>query len=229
MGWRCAGAQVGVQVRIGSRDAEKANAAAARLRQAVPEAQAEGRVQGLLNPEAAAQAEVVVLTVPLAAQIPILKTVREHLRPGTIFVDATVPSGAAVGDRIARVVTPWAGSAAQQAAAQLPSHVAAVSAFHCLSATALADLSRPVDSDVLVCGDSREAKAVVKELVAKIAGARAIDAGPLENSRFAEHLAALLISLNLRYKVKHSGLRITGIPVAEPGGAAPNRDTTHDR
>ncbi len=207
-------AQAGVPVRIGSRDAEKANAAAARVRQAVPEAQAQGQVEGLLNPEAAAQANVVVLTVPLAAQIPIVKSVREHLRPGTIFVDATVLSGAALGDRIAHVVTPWAGSAAQQAAAYLPAQVLVVSAFHCLSAVALADLSHLVDSDVLVCGDSVEAKAVVKELVEKIAGARAIDAGPLENSRFAENVAALLISLNLRHKVKHSGVRITGI---QPG------------
>ena len=205
-------AHAGVPVRIGSRDAEKANAAAARVRQAVPEAQAQGQVEGLLNPEATAQANVVVLTVPLAAQIPIVKSVREHLRPGTIFVDATVPSGAALGDCIAHVVTPWAGSAAQQAAAYLPAQVALVSAFHCLSAVALADLSHPVDSDVLVCGDSMEAKAVVKELVGKIAGARAIDGGPLENSRFAENVAALLISLNLRHKVKHCGLRITGIP-----------------
>lgn len=207
--------QAGVPVRIGSRDAGKANAAAARVRQAVPEAQAQGQVAGLLNPEAAAQANVVVLTVPLAAQIPIVKSVRDHLRPGTIFVDATVPSGAALGDRIAHVVTPWAGSAAQQADAYLPAQVLVVSAFHCLSAVALADLSHPVDSDVLVCGDSVEAKAVVKELVGKIAGARAIDAGPLENSRFAENVAALLISLNQRHKVKHSGLRITGIPLGK--------------
>ena len=56
---------------------------------------------------------------------------------------------------------------------------------------------------------------MVKELVGKIAGARAIDAGPLENSRFAENVAALLISLNQRHKVKHSGLRITGIPLGK--------------
>ncbi len=203
--------QAGVRVRIGSRDAAKAAAAAERVRQAVPQARVEDRVQGMLNPEAAAQADVVVLTVPLVAQIPIIKSVREHLRPGAIFVDTTVPLGAAVGDRIAHLVTLWAGSAAQQAAAYLPDQVMVVSAFHSLGAVALADLEHPVDSDVLVCGDSADAKAAVKELVEKIAGARAVDAGPLENSRFAEQTAALLISLNLRHKVKHSGLRITGL------------------
>lgn len=204
-------AQAGVAVIIGSRDAEKALGAAARVRQAVPQAKA--GVAGMLNADAAAAAPLVVLTVPLAAQIPTIKMVREKLRPGTIFIDATVPVGAALGDRIAHVVTPWSGSAAQQAAAYLPPGIALVSAFHALSATALADLEQPVDCDVLICGDSSEAKAVVKELAEKIPGVRAVDAGPLENSRFTEHLAALLISLNLRHKVKHSGLRITGIPL----------------
>ena len=71
-----------------------------------------------------------------------------------------------------------------------------------------------VDCDVLICGDRPEAKAVVQELVRKIAGARPVDAGGLENSRLVEHAAALLIALNQRHKVKHSGLRITGIPAA---------------
>ncbi len=200
--------QAGVRVVIGSRDAAKAAAAAERVRRAVPQA----RVSGALNPQAAAQAEVVVLTVPLVAQVPTLKTVREHLRPGTIVVDTTIPLGMALGDRITHVLTLWAGSAAQQAAAHLPPHAVAVSAFHSLSAVALADLEHPVDCDVLVCGDDQAAKSVVHDLVRKIAGARAVDAGPLENSRLAEHAAALLIALNLRHKVNHSGLRITGLP-----------------
>ena len=201
--------QSGLRVRIGSRAAEKAQAAVERVQKAVPQA----RIEGLLNPEAAAEADVVVLTVPLAAQISTVRAVREHLRPEAILVDATVPLGAALGDRMAHVVTPWAGSAAQQAAAYAPQNVAVVSAFHSLSAVALADLEHPMDCDVLICGDSAEAKAVVKELVERIPGARAVDAGPLENSRFSENAAALLVSLNLRHKVKHSGLRITGLPL----------------
>jgi len=119
--------------------------------------------------------------------------------------------GAALGDRIARLVTPWPGSAAQQAAAYLPPGVPLVSALHTLSAAALADLAHPLDCDVLICGDDAAAKAVVSRLVERIAGVRAIDAGPLENARFAEHLAALLIALNIGHKVKHSGVRFTGL------------------
>jgi hypothetical protein len=164
-----------------------------------------------LNPEAVSEAGIVILTVPLAAQIGILKSVRTSFRPGAVLVDATVPLEAAIGGRVSRLLTLWAGSAAQQAAQHVPEGVAVTSAFHCLSAEVLADLERDVDSDVLICGDSVNAKAAVRDLVNLIRGARAVDAGPLENSRFAESLAALLISLNLRYKVKSSGVRITGL------------------
>ena len=92
-----------------------------------------------------------------------------------------------------------------------PPGIQIVAAFHSLSAAALADPNHPVECDVLICGDSTEAKAIVSELAETIPGVRAIDAGPLDNARLLENAAALLISLNLRYRVKHSGLRITGI------------------
>jgi len=200
-------ARAGARLRIGSRDLGKAQDAARRI----AEMAGRGQVEGRLNPEAVSEAGIVILTVPLAAQIGILKSVRASFRPGAVLVDATVPLEAAIGGRVSRLLTLWAGSAAQQTAQHVPEGVAVTSAFHCLSAEVLADLERDVDSDVLICGDSVNAKAAVRDLVKLIPGARAVDAGPLENSRFAESLAALLISLNLRYKVKSSGVRITGL------------------
>lgn len=200
-------ARAGARLRIGSRDLGKAQDAARRI----AEMAGRGQVEGRLNPEAVSEAGIVILTVPLAAQIGILKSVRASFRPGAVLVDATVPLEAAIGGRVSRLLTLWAGSAAQQAAQHVPEGVAVTSAFHCLSAEVLADLERDVDSDVLICGDSVNAKAAVRDLLKLIPGARAVDAGPLENSRFAESLAALLISLNLRYKVKSSGVRITGL------------------
>ncbi|MBI3693569.1 MAG: NADPH-dependent F420 reductase [Acidobacteria bacterium] len=185
-------ARAGARVRIGSRDLERARAAAARLPGA----------EGLLNTDAARAADVIILTVPLAAQIPTLRSLRESLHPGAVLVDATVSLNS----------TPPAGSAAQQAAQNVPEGVAVVAAFHTLSAKLLAQLDRPVDSDVLLCGDSAEAKAAVAELIAMLPGARAVDAGPLANARLLENLAALLIAVNRRYKVKESGVRITGLP-----------------
>jgi 8-hydroxy-5-deazaflavin:NADPH oxidoreductase len=152
-----------------------------------------------------------VLTVPLAAQIATLKSIRGSFRPSAILVDATVPLEIAIGGSVSRSLTLWAGSAAQQAARQAPPGVAVVGAFHTLSAELLAQLDQPIDSDVLICGDDARAKAVVAGLISLLPGARAIDCGPLENARLLESAATLLILLNIRHKVKHSGLRITGL------------------
>ena len=199
-------AHAGARVLIGSRDLQKAEAAAARIQHGA---------LGMLNPDAAAQAEIAILTVPIQAQIATLKLVRASLRPGTVLVDATVPLEIAIGGRLSHPLTLWAGSAAQQAARNVPEGVAVVSAFHSLSADLLSHVDLAVESDVLMCGDSAEAKAAVGELVSLIPGARAVDAGPLENARLIENAAALVISLNLRHKSKHGGIRITGL---EPAG-----------
>lgn len=165
---------------------------------------------GHTNAEAVAGAGIVVLTVPLSAQVETLKSIRGSIVPGTILVDATVPLEVAIGGRVSRILTLWDGSAAQQAARLLPG-VPVVAAFHALSADALAKLDHPLDCDALICGDSADAKAAVMQLASLIPGVRPVDAGTLDNARLLESAAALLISLNLRHKVKESGMRITGI------------------
>jgi 8-hydroxy-5-deazaflavin:NADPH oxidoreductase len=194
-------ARAGVPVRIGSRNLEKAQEAARRIGE---------NATGHTNTEAVASAGVVILTVPLAAQVDTLKSIRGSIVPGAILIDATVPLEIAIGGRLSRILTLWDGSAAQQAARLVPG-VPVVAAFHALSAEALANLDHPLDCDALICGDSAEAKAAVTRLAEMIPGVRAIDAGPLENARLLESAAALLISLNLRHKVKESGIRITGL------------------
>jgi 8-hydroxy-5-deazaflavin:NADPH oxidoreductase len=204
-------ARAGARVRIGSRALEKAQEAARR----VAASAGGGEVTGHTNPEAATGAKIVLLTVPLAAQVEILKSVRDSFQPGTILVDATVPLEIAIGGRLSRTVTLWDGSAAQQAARLAPEGIRVVAAFHALSAEALSHLDRPVDCDTLLCGDDAEAKAAVSELAGLIPGVRAVDAGPLDNARLVESAAALLISLNLRHKVRSSGVRITGLERAQ--------------
>ena len=194
-------AQAGAQVRIGSRSPEKAQAVALQI--GAP-------ATGHSNAEAVAGAAIVVLTVPLSAQVETLKSIRAGFAPGAILVDATVPLEVAIGGRVSRTLTLWDGSAAQQAARLVPG-VPVVAAFHALSAEALAKLEHPLDCDALICGDSAEAKTAVMKLAEMIPGVHAIDAGPLDNARLLEGAAALLISLNLRHKVKESGMRITGL------------------
>ena len=201
-------AQAGLAVLIGSRDPQRAREAAERIGTSAGQG---ARVAGLGNGEAAAGARLVVLTVPFAAQLPTIQSVRDQLAEGTVLVDVTAPLATAVGGRATRVLGLWEGSAAEQAAAAVPGGVAVVSAFHHLSAHHLADVSHPLDSDVLVCGDVREAKERVRRLVEAIPGARYVDAGPLANARIVESVTALLIGLNIRYKVPGSAIRITGI------------------
>jgi len=198
-------AQAGAKIVIGSRDETKARDAAARVKGAFPHAD----VAGFANADAAAQATVVVLAVPFSAQAAILKTIRPSLK-SAILVDATVPLAATVGGKPTRLLGVWEGSAAQAARDLLPG-VPVVSAFHNVSADVLQDLSAKPDCDVLICGDDAAAKERVSALVALIPGLRPLDAGPLEMSRIVEGLTALLISLNRRYKVHHSGIRITGM------------------
>jgi len=200
-------ARAGAPVAIGSRDAGRAEEAAARVRAAVPAA----AVEGLANAEAVARAEIVVLSVPFAAQAPTLKALREALRPGQLLVDATVPLATAAGGRPTRTLGVWQGSAAQQAQELVPDGVTVVSALHTVSARHLADLDHPLDEDVLTCSDDREATRRVGELIRLVPGLRPVDCGRLEMARLTEQLTPLLIAINVRNKV-HAGIRVTGLP-----------------
>jgi len=200
-------AKAGLRVFIGSRNLDRAQGAAKEIA-----AQAgAGEITGHTNSDAVSKAAIVILTVPLSAQVETLKSIRTNFQSGAILVDATVPLEIAIGGRVSRTLTLWDGSAAQQAARLAPPGVAVVSTFHLLGAATLKDLNHPVDCDALICGDNADAKATVSQIAEKIPGVRAIDAGPLENARYLESSAALLIALNLKHKVSHSGLRITGL------------------
>jgi NADPH-dependent F420 reductase len=199
-------AQAGVAVTIGSRSADRAEDAAARARAELPGARVDGRV----NVDAAADAGLVVLSVPVASQIETLKSVREALAPGSIVVDTTVPLAPAVGGRPTRVLGVWQGSAAEQAAELLPEGVGIVSALHTVAASLLSGLQHDLDQDVLLCGDRAADKAAVAALIEHIPGLRCVDCGRLEQARIMESLTALMIGINRCYKT-HTGIRITGL------------------
>ncbi len=200
-------AAAGVEITIGSRDRLRAGQAADRARAAVPD----GKFTARSNDEAAAAAAIVILTVPFRNQSETLTNLKTVLRPGQILVDATVPLAAAVSGRATRMLGVWQGSAAQQAQEMVPDGVRVVSALHTVSAPALADLGRPLAEDVLICGDHREDKRTVGELIDRIDGLRSVDCGRLEMARVTESLTALLISVNVRHKT-HAGIRLTGLP-----------------
>ena len=200
-------AREGIDVVIGSRSAERASEAAERVRAVAPEAD----VEGLPNEEAARRGPIVFLTVPFRAQSETLNNLRDVLEAGQLLVDCTVPTAAAVSGKATRTLGVWQGSAAQQAQEMTPDGVTVVAALHSVSAPLIADLEHELDQDVLICGERKADKTRVAELVQRIPGLRAVNAGALETARIVEQLTPLLISINVRYKT-HAGLRITDLP-----------------
>jgi NADPH-dependent F420 reductase len=202
-------AKAGETVIIGSREAKRAQEAAAQIQIKVgPNA----RISGEENSAACAAADVVVLTVPFEGHAALLKQIKTSLRSGSVVIDATVPLAASIGGRATRTLGVWQGSVAQETAEMVPAGVSVVAAFHNVAADLL-HREGPVDCDVIICSDDSDASKKVQALAAKIPGIRALDGGRLENARTVEQITALLIGLNIRHK-GHSGIRITGLPEA---------------
>ena len=202
-------AKAGEHILIGSREAARAQEAARLLRERIGDG---ALIEGLDNPSAAAACDLAVLTVPFSGVVPLLKQLKSIWKPGTIVIDTTVPLAATVGGAATRVLGVWQGSAAEQTKELLPPSVSLAAAFQNLGAESLAG-DEPVDCDVLVCSDDEKTKQVASELVSKIPGARPLNDGKLENARIVESLTALLIGLNMRYKVHGAGIRFTGLPL----------------
>jgi 8-hydroxy-5-deazaflavin:NADPH oxidoreductase len=197
---RCA--KAGQRVIIGSRAPEKAHATAQELNAILGSA----ALAASDNVRAAANAELVLLAVPYAAEKPSVEEIRGALA-GKILIDATAPL---MPPRVARVQLPPGGSAVAAIQALLGDGVRVVSAFQNVAAAKLRALDHPIDCDVLVCGDDAPARKRVLELTRTI-GLRGIDAGPICNSAAAEALTSILIAINRTYKVPGAGIRITGL------------------
>jgi 8-hydroxy-5-deazaflavin:NADPH oxidoreductase len=195
-------AHAGHAVILGSRSAERAQEAADGMNATL----GTSNVRGATNPDAAAAADIVVLSVPFSGQLAAVEEVAQHLA-GKILIDVTVPL---VPPKVSVVQLPNGGSAVEAVQKKLGDGVKVVSAFQNISAHHLTHLDAEMDCDVLVCADDPAAADTVVELAREI-GMRAWNAGPLANSVVSEGLTSILIALNKRYKVPGSGIRITGI------------------
>lgn len=199
-------AAAGHDVIVGSRDAANAVQVAAEL------AERFGKpVRGMTNRDAAAAADIVVLTVPFAAQADRIAEIRDVVG-GKIVVDTTVPL---VPPKVMRVQMPPEGSAALRAQGLLGPDARLVSGFHSVAAHKLAT-DADIACDVLVFSDDKAARGIVVEL-ANDARLRGLHAGALANSIAAEAMTSILIFLNKTYKVDGAGLVITG-ELIEPEG-----------
>ncbi len=195
-------ARAGYPIRIGSRTAEKAIAAANEIVEMLGDGVS---VKGMTNLEAAHEANIAVLTVPYSAHRDTLESVKDELK-GKILVDVTVPL---IPPKVATVQMPAAGSAAQEAKEILGDDVQVCAAFQNISHEHLLD-NADVECDVLVTGTSKDARAETIKLV-EAAGLNGWDAGPIENSVVIEGLTSVLIGINKKYGSTHAGIKITGI------------------
>ena len=203
------------RVVIGSRDRARAGRAAEQVAGRVPGA----LVAGLENAEAIADASVVILSVPFESTVATLEAVRERFEPGQLVVSIGVPLASAVGAGATRLLGVWEGSCAELVASRLPEGVEVASALQNVAAHRLRQLAEPIDCDVVVSGAPGPRRRCMA-LCELLPGVRAIDGGPLANARIVESLTALLIGLNARYRVPEGiGLRFTGLPASERGGA----------
>lgn len=198
LGW----ARAGQEVIIGSRAMQRAVHAAEAINRTAGRAAA----TGMLNREAAAAGEVVVLTVPYAAHEATLKDIQEAVR-GKVLVDVTVPVDP---ERPQHLRIPLGGSATEEAQRLLGIETRVVAAFQNISHVHL-EHGQAGACDVLVCGDDAGARQEAIRL-AELLGFRGVDAGPARNARAVESLTILLLGINRRYRASGAGIRITGLP-----------------
>ena len=194
--------KAGYKIIIGSRTLEKARNATDNLAKISPDTPAEA----MENSDAAAAGDIVVLTVPAEHQLSTLDTVKTGLS-GKILIDVTVPL---VPPKVGTVQMPPEGSAGKRAQDFLGDDVQVVTAFQNIAAHLLQEDVK-IECDVLVSGNKRIARDKVIEL-AEQAGMRGWHAGPIENSAAAEALTSILIQINRRHDIAHSGIQIVGQP-----------------
>lgn len=200
LGYRWAAS--GHEVIIGSRRAEKGERVAAELRAEAPSL----AITGTDNATAVANADVAILSVPYDAQAATLESIKEELA-GKLLITVVAPTG----EKKARYRRLESGlSAAEEAQQQLGDATRVVAAFQNIGAHHLKDLDYQLDCDVLICGQKAVDKEVAMQLAAD-AGLRGVNAGGLVNAGIVEGLTSLLIFINIKYKVKDAGIRITGI------------------
>ena len=200
----------GVDVIIGSRKEEKAVDVVDQAKEDLKDYDL-SLMCGMANEDAAREGDVLIITVPLAAQKPTVEGIKEHCKD-KIVMDATVPLETAIGGKPSRFIDLMEGSAAERTASILEGTGAKVICAFCnISNSHLANIPEEIDCDCLIAGDDNESKKVAAEIINKIPGIKTIDCGVLEKSRIIEKITPLLIGLNIKYKSHYGGLRITGI------------------
>jgi NADPH-dependent F420 reductase len=196
-------AQAGVQVTLGSREADRAAGVA---REVASKWQHLGLSIAGTDNEGAARADLVIVATPWDGVVSTVKPLRDALAGKTVIsmANALIKEG-----REMLALVPPRGSVAAAVQAALPDSLVAA-AFHHLPASEMENLESGLEADVLVCSDHPEASRLTCELIDQMDGLRALNAGSLNQAAAIEAFTAVCITLNIRHKV-HSTLRMAGI------------------
>ena len=197
-------AMAGERIIVGSRDPDRARETIAAWRSTGP------AIAVADNVSAVARADVTILAVPFPSVDALLADLHPHFEPESLVIDVTVPVTFA-GGKMSMIDVPE-GSAAQHIRTLLPPSVRLAGTFKTLPAHLLDEVTRSLDCDEFVCGDSDEARAQASALVVKLQGVRAIDVGSLSRAESVEHLTALAIAINRRHKIREARFRVVGLP-----------------
>ena len=193
-------AKAGHEILIGSRKIEKAQEEVGKMLETAKTQGIEANIVGYENAEAAKNSEVVVVCLPPEYTKLTLESMSDSFS-NQLVISPVVPMsfGAVVS-----YSPPEAGSAAIEIQNTLPDSVNVVSAYHNIPAKGLASFEKPLDYDVVICGDNDEAKALTTKLTEEMPSLKAIDAGPLEISSMIEAITPLIINLNKKHKHEFS-------------------------
>ena len=200
--------QAGENVIIGSRTVEKAQAAVDKIKELLKKDEIPN-LKAAENRDAAKESDILVLTVPLAAQRATLLSIKEGAA-GKILMDATGPLETAIGGSPTRCLYLPEGAASERAQKIVP-ETSVICAFNNISSGALMNFTEPIDCDCLISGDNQEAKITAAKIIEQIPGVQVVDCGPLERAQIIEKITPLLIGLNIKKTCKDAGIRITGI------------------
>lgn len=196
-------AKAGVNIIIGSRDAAKGDNAAREMNARLGST----NVTGTSNRDAAAKAEIVLLSVPFDGMKPILDDLREAVQ-NKIVINI---SSSLDPERKSRAKPPAAGSVTAEVQQFFGDTAKVVCAFQNISPEKLESVDEKIDTDVIVCGGDKAVRETVIELIRRI-GIDAFDGGVLANAVAVEAMTAILIAINIKHKIRGAGIRITGVP-----------------
>lgn len=195
--------QGGYNVLIGSRSKEKAEAVASELNTLLHGSYFSGHE----NTTVAEQCDLIFIVIPFEHLKETLDLLSPKFKPGTILVDVTVPLTFNQGYASCKKIPPFE-SASEYIESLISKEINVVGGFKTISASKLNSIEKPINVDVFLTGNNKEAKNELKDILGKIVGLTILDAGPLESSRTTERMTAFVINLNKLNKLKHASFKV---------------------